>query len=322
MFKTYTAIQQSACPPRDPRQTSCASLVRLLRSSSPASPSPPTATHFPLAGVHAGPRDWPPGRPLSPTAPTLETIRGPPSEITLRGPEVLHYWPRGLWMSRVVNHCQLHISVCLGAARSRALSFFFSQSLWEITSKCWQISKFTAPLQRLSRWLIIQSRCFTPKRPEGGGAPSLYLADIKQQSGGLAVNFAAATQPERKTDAAYRSDSPSLCTVFFFFLPRRNKVASGTFWAQPIIFYYRNRSVAMRNMYVMLTINLQSTIIWLLVPPFTAATSHSYGFVLHAGRFSWCSNPQTASPQCSESRFLFWKKNNISTKWHLAHETR
>lgn len=52
-------------------------------------------------------------------------------------PEVLHLDPRALWMSRVVNHCQQHISVCLGAK----LRECFPRPFWEITSKCWEILK-------------------------------------------------------------------------------------------------------------------------------------------------------------------------------------
>lgn len=46
-----------------------------------------------------------------------------------RGPS---FGPRALRMNTVVNHCQQHIYVCLGG---------FSQTIWEITSKCWEISE-------------------------------------------------------------------------------------------------------------------------------------------------------------------------------------
>lgn len=86
------------------------------------------------------------------------------------------------------------------------------------------IKVYSAAAAILSRWLIIQSRCFTASAQMGAGAPSLYLADIKQQSGGLAVNFAAIAHPERRTDAVYRSDSPSLSTVLFFLQQAKQSV--------------------------------------------------------------------------------------------------
>lgn len=149
------------------------------------------------------------GRPLSPSAPSLEGPSEGLPAIRPRGPEVVHYRPRALWMSGVVNHCQLHISVCLGAPHLRPFS---SHSRWEMTSKCWQISRFTAT----RRWLIIQSHCITARaQKEGGGA--LYLADIKQQSGGpggeLCWSHSAGTE-----NRCSISGRLALFFVLFFFL--------------------------------------------------------------------------------------------------------
>lgn len=63
-------------------------------------------------------------------APTLSGLTEIPQA---RGPS---FGLRALWMGWVVNHCQRHISVCLGAERSWA-----SQTNWGMTSKCWEISE-------------------------------------------------------------------------------------------------------------------------------------------------------------------------------------
>lgn len=72
-------------------------------------------------------------------------------------PEVLHYVPRAVWMSRGVNHCQQH-HLCLSWSWAQ---WEFSQASREITTKCWQISKSLLHCWELICWcwLIIQSSC-------------------------------------------------------------------------------------------------------------------------------------------------------------------
>lgn len=115
------------------------------------------ALPFPLETFQASVSDWPPGSdPVSGSHHTMSLVKIWGLAPNYFRPGAFHYGPRALWKRRVVNHCQQHISVCLGPDCNEA----FPQTLWEITSKCWQISKFAALLEIIhSCWLIIQSVC-------------------------------------------------------------------------------------------------------------------------------------------------------------------
>lgn len=110
---------------------------------------------FPLETISADFSDWAAG---------FDPVRDSHCTVTLWGScpnyfrlEVFHCGPRALWINRVVNHCQKHL--CLSWSR---MKWGFSQTLCEITSKCWQISKFAALLEMIyTRRLIIQSMCIT-----------------------------------------------------------------------------------------------------------------------------------------------------------------
>lgn len=171
------------------------------RNQTKSSPSTLSATHVhhTLGGVHAELCDPPLASAGHSHLLHQRWRRSKGLPLIWPSARVLHYRPRALWMSWVVNHYQLHISVCLGAAHLRPFS---SQSRWEITSKCWQISRFTETGSgSLFNHTTLQ------RAPRGGGA--VYLANIKEQSGGLAMNFAEVCQPELQTDASHRSDPPS-----------------------------------------------------------------------------------------------------------------
>lgn len=144
------------------------SVIRLLHSSSPLLStvkygacqcflshwklSKPT----PLIGLQV-PIEW-----VAPTA-SVVTIWGlSPNHLR---PEVLHYGPRAVCLCREANHCQQHISVCLGAERSEGFPRSFGKLLPNVdryqkvcsrartgtcTDSCYK-------LQFTSVWLVVEA---------------------------------------------------------------------------------------------------------------------------------------------------------------------
>lgn len=125
-----TCICSSMTPPR-PQQTAWASLIMLLHSSSPL---PSTATYSACLCFLS---HWKPSKSIALIGLQVAIQRVAPTDhskvwrplCNYFRPEVFHYGPRALWRSRVVNHCQRHISVCLGAARTEAFPRPFGKLL-------------------------------------------------------------------------------------------------------------------------------------------------------------------------------------------------
>lgn len=115
-----------------------------------------SALPFPLETIRADFSDWPAG--WDPVGGShqhgqWEWWRCEASPNYYR-PEVFHYGPRVLWISWVVNHCQQHISVCLGAAEP---SEGFPRPIGKLLPN---VDRYQS-LQRCmnyAHWLIIQSQ--------------------------------------------------------------------------------------------------------------------------------------------------------------------
>lgn len=95
-------------------------------------------------------------------APTVSvvSVRGLSPNYRARGPS---FELRALWMSRVVNHCQQHISVFLGAESSQGFFFLPPDPLGNYFQMLRDIKNSAALLVLIySCWLITQS-VFTTK---------------------------------------------------------------------------------------------------------------------------------------------------------------
>lgn len=195
-----TCICPSMTPPW-PQQTALASLIMLLHSSSPL---PSTAIYSACLCFLS---HWKPSKPIAliglqvaiqRVAPTDHSKVWRPLRNYLR-PEVFHYGPRALWTSRVVNHCQRHISVCLGAAHTEAFPRPFGKLLpnvdrYQSLQRCLNYSVLTHYSIRAHGTVLHQHRV-----DGGGGRSSFYLANVNSigRTCGWLVTVA---QPERKTD--------------------------------------------------------------------------------------------------------------------------
>lgn len=220
-FKSLKLYQSPYCfdshpwpPPRDPsrqpeRLWSCYFIVQVLYRPLPhtvhACASFPTGNHqsqIALIGLQVA-IGW--------VAPTDHSKVWRPLRNYL-GPEVFHYGPRALWMSRVVNHCQRHISVCLGVAHTEAFPRPFGKLLPNVDR-----------YQSLQRYLNYSVLTHYSIRAHGtvlhqhwgdggGGRSSFYLANVNS-IGRTCGRLVTVAQPERKTDTPL---APA-CSLFVIF---------------------------------------------------------------------------------------------------------
>lgn len=188
-------------PPRDPSRQPWASLIMLLHSSSPL---PSAATYCACLCFLSR---WKPSKPIALVGPQVAIRRVAPTDHSkvwrpLRnylGPEVLHYGPRALWRSWVVNHCQRHISVCLGVAHTEAFPRPFGKLLpnvdrYQSLQCCLDYSLLTHYSIR-ARGTVLHQHWVDG----GGGRSSFYLANVNS-IGRTCGRLVTVAQLERKTD--------------------------------------------------------------------------------------------------------------------------
>lgn len=190
-------------------------VIRLLLSSSPS----PTVTHFPLGGVHAEPCRGPRQAAL-----THRTNVGDDPRASLQydpGPEVLHYRPRALWMSRVVNHCQLHITVCLGAAHTLQV-FFFPESLGNYFQMLTDIKVYSN-----SRAPIIQSHRLTTSARRGAGLCIWLILNSNRETSRWTLPKSLSWNGKQMQRVG--ATRPLLCTAVYFFSLHWRKWRPGHF---------------------------------------------------------------------------------------------